>query len=171
VLGRGGVAGQGRLATLLGARNEAWTATADLIGDRPLLGYGFGSGDRVFARYPDRASFRFFQGANPNNGYLQAVLELGLVLSLVILLPLLGALATGVRSAFQRAYSAERAALLACLVAGLVAGIFESLFTAAGAPWAMLIWLSAAALLYERATPRADVGGRAAASAQYHRQS
>jgi hypothetical protein len=171
VLGRGGVAGQGRLATLLGARNEAWGATADLIGDRPLVGYGFGSGDRVFARYPNRASFLFFQGANPNNGYLQAVLELGLVLSLVILLPLLSALATGIRRAFQRAYSVEQAALLACLVAGLVAGIFESLFTAAGAPWAMLIWLSAAALLYERATPRADVGGRAAASAQYHRQS
>ena len=167
VLGGGGAAGQGRLTTLLGARDEAWSATAHLIGDRPLLGYGFGSGDRVFARYPERAKFRFFQGANPNNGYLQALLELGLVLSLAILLPLLFALATGIGTAFRRAFSPDRAAFLACLAAGLAAGVFESLFTAAGAPWAMLIWLSAAALLYEWATRRAEVGGRA----QYHRLS
>ena len=171
VLGGNGAAGQGRLATLLGARDEAWRATADLIGDRPLLGYGFGSGDRVFARYPERATFRFFQGANPNNAYLQALLELGFVLSLVVLLPLLFALATGIWTALRRECSPARAAFLACLAAGLAAGFFESLFTAAGAPWAMLIWLSAAVLLYEWVAGGTEVGGRAAARPEYDRLS
>lgn len=147
VLGRGAPEGQGQLAALLGARNEGWSATVDFISERPVLGYGFGSGDRVFARYPDRAKFLYFQGANPNNGYLQAVLELGGVLSLLILLPLVFALVIGIRSALWRPMEVERAAFLACLGGALVAGGFESLFTAAGAPWALLTWLSAAVLV------------------------
>jgi hypothetical protein len=147
VFGRGRAAGQTRLAALLGGRNEAWNTTADLIVDRPLLGYGFGAGDRLFRRYPDRAKFVYFQGANPNNGYLQAQLELGLVLWLVIVLPLAYAAAATVRRACTQALTVEAAALLGCLIAGLAAGIFESVFSAAGAPWALLIWLSAVTLV------------------------
>lgn len=163
ILGRGATPGQGRLAALLGARNEAWSATADLILDRPLFGYGFGTGDQVFARYPDRAEFLYFQGANPNNGFLQAGLELGLPLGLVILIPLLYAAVTGAVRTRKQRFTAERAAFLACLIGGLVAAVFESLLTAAGAPWAMLIWLSAMALLPEWAPWRARASDSAAA--------
>lgn len=147
VLGGGSAPGQSRLSALLGARDEGWNAAAGLIRDRPLLGYGFGSGDRVFARYPERAEFVYFQGANPNSGYLQALLELGFVLGLVVFAPLVAALAIGVRAARRAPPAPELAAFLACLSGGLVAAVFESLFTAAGAPWAALLWLSAAALV------------------------
>lgn len=163
ILGRGATPGQGRLAALLGARNEAWSATGALILDRPLLGYGFGTGDRVFARYPDRAEFLYFQGANPNNGYLQAGLELGVLLGFVILAPPLFAALTGAVRTRKQRFTAERAAFLACLVGGLVAAVFESLLTAAGAPWALLIWLSAVALLPEWAPRRARASDSAAA--------
>lgn len=147
ILGRGGPAEQSRLAVLLGARNEGWNATADLILARPALGYGFGSGDRVFARFPEKADFVYFQGANPNSGYLQVLLELGFFFGIAILLPFAYAFAVGVRAARKASFAVERAAFLACLVGGLVAALFESLFTAAGAPWALLLWLSAGALL------------------------
>lgn len=154
VLGRGAAQGQGRFTALLGARDEAWGATVDLIADRPLLGYGFGAGDRVFARYPERATFVYFQGANPNSGYLQALLELGALFGLFILLPLVYALAVGIRATLRQPLAPERAAFLACLAGGLAAGAFESLFTAAGAPWALLIWLSAAVLIRGSAADR-----------------
>lgn len=137
---------QSRLSALLGARDEAWSASLDLIGERPVQGFGFGTGDRVFEKRPDVASFKYFQGANPNSGYLQAALELGL-LGVVILAPLLFAFAASVRLARRVPFPPARSAFLGALAGGLVAAVFESVFTAAGAPWAAIVWLSAAALL------------------------
>ena len=166
ILGRGGAVGPGQLQALLGARNEAWNATAELILDRPLLGYGFGTGDQVFARYPERADFVFFQGANPNSGYLQALLELGFPFSLLILVPLSYALVASAGAAVRVRFTVERAAFMACLLGGLAAGGFESLFTAAGAPWAFLLWLSAGALLPIGAVRRRAAEAERSAGAQ-----
>ncbi|HUP32693.1 MAG TPA: transporter substrate-binding domain-containing protein [Gaiellaceae bacterium] len=136
---------QSRVSSLLGARDEAWAATVDLIAERPLVGYGFGTGDRVFEVRPEQARFVYFQGANPNNGYLQALLELGL-LGLVPIGLLAVPVTATIAAARRRRLPPARAAFFAVLVAGLVAGLFESLFTAAGAPWAALVWLSAVGL-------------------------
>lgn len=134
-------------ARLTGARNEAWGAAAGLIGSRPVLGYGFGTGDRLFDRYPTRVHFVYFEGNNPNNAYLQLALELGLLGGAVGLLAIVVALGRGYRALVTRPVGVNATASIALLTASMVGGIVESILTSAGAPWALLIWPSAAIVL------------------------
>ena len=143
---------------LTGARIEAWRATVRFVEDRPVLGYGFGTGDRIFALYPKRVHFLYFEGANPADAYLQLLLELGAVGAAVFLLPLLGACAVGVR-AVVAGQNLEGVCCGLALVAGLAVGFVESVFTSAGAPWALLIWLAAAGCLAAVAGPGRDTIG------------
>jgi O-antigen ligase/ABC-type amino acid transport substrate-binding protein len=129
-----------------GARNEAWSATTGLIASRPILGYGFGTGDRLFARYPERVHFEYFVGDNPNEAYLQLVLELGVVGALLFLAPLLAGATLGIRF-LRRGCDPNRAAVVLVLLATLLTGLVESVFTSAGAPWETLLWVSALAVL------------------------
>jgi hypothetical protein len=134
---------------LTGARSEGWRATTGLIGSRPLVGYGFGTGDRVFARYPERAKFVYFEGDNPNDAYLQLVLELGALAVVFFGVLAVAAVRCG-RFVLERAHTPVDAALLALLPAALAVGIVESTFEAAGAPWAFLTWLAVAYVLPRR---------------------
>lgn len=127
---------------ITGARTEAWSATIRFVKSKPLLGYGFGTGDRIFALYPKRVHFLYFVGSTPNQAYLQAALELG-VLGLVIVLPLLWAAGFGIRMLIA-GRSLNGASCALGVIAGLAAGFVESVFTSPGAPWAVLIWASAA---------------------------
>ena len=128
---------------LTGARLEAWRATLSFVDDRPVVGYGFGTGDRIFALNPERVHFVNFQGANPNDAYLQLLLELGALGAVIFLVPLLGACVVGVRCVVA-GRSLDGIGCGLALVAGIAAGVVESVFTSAGAPWALLIWLAAA---------------------------
>jgi O-antigen ligase len=144
--GAGTVAGaQDWLDRATGARTEAWRAAEGFIRSRPILGWGFGTGDRIFARYPYRVHFVFFEGDNPNNAYLQLALELGLLGAALALIPLGFAVAAAARVVRHGRPNCATAAMSATLVAGLLAGLVESLFESAGAPWALLIWMAAAA--------------------------
>jgi O-antigen ligase len=128
---------------LVSGRNEAWSATIDLIEERPVVGYGFGTGDRLL----DPAQFKHFAGISPHNAYLEAVLELGLLGALLLLAPLGAGLARTLRTIRRPARSPEVAAFGAVLVGGLCDGIFEDVFVAAGSPFAPLIWLACAVVL------------------------
>ncbi len=133
------------IARITGARNEAWSATIHLARRKPLLGYGFGTGDRIFALHPDVATFRYFEGSDPANGYLRLLLELG-VLALVLVVPLLGAAALGVALLWSgRSVDGSCCALV--VIGGLAAGVVESIFATAGAPWTPLVWSAAAGCL------------------------
>jgi O-antigen ligase len=138
--------GQTEVGRILGARDEAWSATAELVRHRPVLGYGFGTADRVFSRKPTAAQFLYFQGGNPANAYLQLALETG-ILGVTFLLPLGLAVATTVAGRRERLARPAQAAFIAVVIAGLCASLFESLLTTAGAPWAPLIWLSATSVV------------------------
>jgi len=131
---------------ITGARSEAWSATLGLARDKPLAGFGFGTGDRIFARYPERVHFLYFEGASPNDGYLQMLLELGL-LGLVALAIPLGAASRRAVTIAREGADVALAAVAAVFVAALGVAVVESVFEAAGAPWAPLIWISAALLL------------------------
>ncbi len=163
--------GQSKLSALLSGRDEVWAATTDLIGERPLAGYGFGTGDQLL----DAKSFRHFAGFTPHNAYLQILLELGVLGTLLLLAPL----AFGLRRVFgfmrQRSAPPELAAFGAVLLGGLLDGIFEDVFEAAGSPFAPLIWLSCAAVLVrvrERVVAPAfappPAGVQAATQGAYH---
>ena len=62
---------------LLEGRTAVWAATADLIGDFPITGAGFGSYSEVVSRYaPAGSANRFFRA---HNDYLEVVAEGGWV--------------------------------------------------------------------------------------------
>lgn len=139
--------GESFLTSLTGARNEAWSTTSHFIAQRPLQGYGFGTGDQVFAHFPSEVHFLFYEGALPDNAYLQIVMEIGVIGAALFLTPLfagairtLGMLRRGARSLSEATFGA---ALLAAILALSVEGVLE----AAGAPWAFVIWLCVAVAL------------------------
>ena len=153
----GGSIGSGETFALrlTGARSEAWSAAADLIARRPGLGYGFGTGDKLFAAHPEVATFLHFQGDNPNDAYLQLALELGIVGAALFALVILLAAARQTVAVTELASTPERSALSAILVAALAIAVVESTFTSAGAPWEYFLWVPVAGGLDARGIPLA----------------
>ena len=70
--------GEGDDVTTLTGRTLIWRAAAELIGEKPFFGYGFGAGGAALEDYyaAGVAGWRTF---NVHNGFLQAQLDLGLV--------------------------------------------------------------------------------------------
>lgn len=122
-------------------RARAWEGALDQAADRPALGYGFGTEEKVFV---DR--FYYFRSAVPENSYIGLLLQLGaagLALFLAVALALLGAVA----GAFRRAAGADRrmvAAAGAVLVSGLVLGLTQSYFVSVGNVAVGSVWICAA---------------------------
>ncbi len=126
----------GLARTFTGARNEGWEATFDEVGKRPAHGYGFGTGDRVFALTRADQKFRYFTGSSPNNGYLQMLLELGIPGLLLLGLTLFAA----VRAGWRRRGDPTCTPFLLMGSILLVVAIAESDLTSAGGPFAILVW-------------------------------
>jgi O-antigen ligase len=117
----------------LSGRGEAWRGTIDLGNQRPALGYGFGTEDRVFInRYTN------FVGGSPEDSYLGIYLQLG-ALGLVVFLALAGALALG----GIRRISSEAIVSLAVLTAALVLAIVQSYIYSVGDIGTVTVWLCA----------------------------
>lgn len=121
-------------------RVTAWGGAIGQATQRPVLGYGFGTEERVFV---DR--FYFFYSTRPENSYVGTILQLGSV-GLVLLCVLLGAvLVGGARSLSRLSHSGRRAAA-ACLGAvacGLIVALGQSYLTSVGSPAAAPFWLCA----------------------------
>lgn len=155
---RGRTAEQSRVGALLGGRDEAWREGAALVGRRPVLGNGFGTGELLYEHYGVRGRFHSFVGvisprANQHDSYLQAVLELGVVGALLFLAPLAAAAFLGGRQTLRRRASTAEVAFTGSLVAGLCIAVFESSLTETGAI-TMLTWVAAGALLGRAAERR-----------------
>ena len=114
LLGGHSAPGQSTFGMLVSGRNEAWAATVDRIEDRPVVGYGFGTGDRVL----DPSEFKHFAGKSPHNAYLHAVLELGILGALLLLAPLAVALVRILHAVWSPAAPPEVAAFGAVSSAG-----------------------------------------------------
>jgi hypothetical protein len=137
-------------------RTEAWEGALGQAFERPALGYGFGTEDRVFV---DR--FYTFYSSNVENSFLGTALQLGLV-GLGLLLALITSLVTyGVRALASLSGPARSvaAACLGVVATGLVLGLTQSYLTSVGNPSAAPFWLSAfllAALSTGSAAPRSE---------------
>src|SRR5207245_2216858 len=107
------------LSRLTGARSETWPVAWRFIRVRPVQGYGFGTGDRLFGLYPSRVHFVFFEGANPSDGYLQLAMELGIVGGLLFLFPIFVAARYAVRALSREDGEGARAAFAAVFFASL----------------------------------------------------
>lgn len=136
-------------------RTEAWEGALGQAFERPALGYGFGTEDRVFV---DR--FYTFYSSNVENSFLGTALQVGLV-GLGLLLALIGSLVTyGVRALASLSGPARSvaAACLGVVAAGLVLGLTQSYLTSVGNPSAAPFWLSAflLAALSTGSAPRSE---------------
>jgi O-Antigen ligase len=138
--------------TLTGSsgRTEAWRGALGLAADRALVGYGFGTEDRTFV---DR--YVFFNSNVPENSYIGALLQLGVVglallvaLAAMLLRPALEALRA------RAAPSSVTGAASAAFAAALVLGFFQSYLYAAGNAATAAAWITGFAAL-------ATVGTRA----------
>ena len=154
----GRVHDQSRFSALVGARDEAWQEAVHLLGRRPLLGSGFGTGDEIFQHDHVRGHFRYFVGAfdsqaNVHDAYLQALLEIGILGGLLFIMPAFLALASVGISWFQRCLAPSDAAFAAATVASAICSIFESMLAGFGA-MTLLAWLSFAMVITTMAVRR-----------------
>lgn len=129
--------------TLLGSSGRvlAWRAAIGQGNNRPLLGYGFGTEDVVFV---DR--IYTFQGDRPENSFVGAYLQVGLVgvaLLVVIVLTAVRGGARAIRSLAAR-LEALRLALAAAGVAlaGAVSALVQSYVYSAGNIASLTVWTS-----------------------------
>jgi O-antigen ligase len=121
---------------LTGAREEAWTATFQIVPAAPVQGFGFGSGEKVFALAGGVDYFRYFVGSTPSNGYLLMLLELGAI-GVLFLLVTLG---VAMREAFPARAAPTRRPFFFMATGVLIAGLVESIFTSPGSPFTILLW-------------------------------
>ena len=118
-------------------RLDAWRGALDQALGRPVLGYGFGTEERVFV---DRYYLHY--SSVPENAYLGTLLQLGFV-GLLVLLVLLGAILARTRSA-RSGLAAACAGAVAC---GLILAVGQSFLTSAGSPAMAPFWLFALLLV------------------------
>ena len=133
--------------TLLGSsgRAQAWVGAARQAAQRPVLGYGFGTENRVFV---DR--FYAFEGAFPENSYLGTFLQLG-ALGVVLLVGLLLTLGWNGYRALHRGTGGPAAAATGVLLVAILIGLSQSGVTsvgniAVGSIWICVLTLPALAL-------------------------
>jgi len=142
--------------TLLGSsgRAEAWRGAFELGGQRPLLGFGFGTEQRVFA---DR--YVGFNSAVPENSYLGLFLQTGAA-GLALFLALVAALLARAGRALAGLRGEQRLVAAAgggVLVAGLVLGLFQSYLYAVGNNATAALWICAFLLAASTARERVRV--------------
>jgi O-Antigen ligase len=123
-------------------RVAAWRGAIGQALDRPVLGYGFGTEERVFV---DRYYLHYSQ--TPENTYVGTLLQLG-VIGLGLLLAVLAAVVLRIR----RVRDSAAAACGGAVVCGLVLAFSQSYLTSAGSVAMVPFWLCA--LLLVGATER-----------------
>jgi O-antigen ligase len=118
-------------------RLGAWEGALDQALERPLLGYGFGTEERVFS---DRYYLHYSE--RPENSYLGTLLQLGVV-GLVVLVALLALVVWRVR----RVRGGPLAACAGALACGLVLAVSQSFLTSVGSPAMLPFWVLALLLV------------------------
>ena len=120
-------------------RVAAWEGTLEQIGDRPLLGYGFGTEQKVFV---DR--WYYFQGGSAENSYLGLLLQLGAA-GLALVLAMGGALIFGGFRELRYAEGDDRILLVAGLGVVLAAAaimLIQSYLYSVGNIASATVWIT-----------------------------
>jgi O-Antigen ligase len=118
-------------------RLDAWSGALEQALERPLLGYGFGTEERVFT---DRYYLHYSD--RPENAYLGTLLQLGFA-GFALLLALLAAVAARI----SRQRDAAAAACAGAVACGLVLAVSQSYLTSVGSPAMAPFWLCALLLV------------------------
>ena len=137
-------------------RLQAWRGALQQGDQRPLLGFGFGTEERVFA---DR--YYTFEGSRPENSFIGLYLQLGAV-GVALLLMACAVLAWAYRSVLRTRESADRSVAAVCagvVAAGLLLMLVQSYVYSVGNIASVSFWVCAF-LLTISATPRKAPAGR-----------
>jgi hypothetical protein len=133
--------------TLFGSsgRSQAWVGAIGQAVKRPLLGYGFGTENKVFV---DR--FFAFEGGFPENSYIGTFLQLGAA-GIALLVGLLLTLAWNAYRVLRRGDGGPAAAAAGVLAVAILIGLSQSGLTsvgniAVGSIWVCVLTLPALAL-------------------------
>lgn len=131
----------------LSDRRVWWPIAILICQQRPLLGHGFGLTDLLFTHYGLDVGTGETFGATVHNSYLEAAMNIGTIgLGLVVLIQTWTTL-TALR-AWRRDRDGELGllslALMCVLIAGSAHAVVESTLFAAGNPWSLPFWVSAA---------------------------
>jgi O-antigen ligase len=135
-------------------RIDAWNRSLELWRTEPLLGHGFRTGEVLFERERQTSTFAFAPDT-AHNGYLQLLLEVGLV-GLVLFLV---AMAKVLRAAPRRAPPLH-ASLFGVVLFGLLMQFTESSVFGTGAIFPFVYWLLVAAAVVAEAHRREFVSAR-----------
>jgi O-antigen ligase len=125
--------------TLASGRLAAWKGALELIRDRPIVGYGFGTEQNVFV---DR--WYFFQGGTTENSYLGLLLQLGGI-GLALIAAIGCALAAGAVRALRFVKGDERILVVAglgVLVAAAAIMLIQSYLYSVGNVVTATVWIS-----------------------------
>ncbi len=121
-------------------RAEAWREAIGQAEKRPVLGYGFGTEEKVFI---DRSYV--FQSGRPENSYIGLFMQLGLV-GVVLLLAIAGALALAARRALREPdpeLHAVAVVATAGVVVGFVLAVYQSYVYSVGNVASAAFWTCA----------------------------
>jgi hypothetical protein len=123
--------------TLFGSsgRSQAWVGAIDQAVKRPVLGYGFGTENKVFV---DR--FFAFEGGFPENSYIGTFLQLGAA-GIALLVGLLLTLARNAYRVLRRGDGGPAAAAAGVLAVAILIGVSQSGLTSVGNIAAASIWV------------------------------
>ena len=138
--------------TVASGRLAAWEGALEQIGDRPILGYGFGTEQKVFI---DR--WYYFQGGTAENSYLGLLMQLGAVGLALVLAMGLSLLVGGFR-ALRVAEGDERVTVVASLgviVAAAAIMLIQSYLYSVGNVASTTVWIAMFVLSPIALAPRA----------------
>ena len=138
---RPGLTGGSYRRTLFGSsgRAQAWDGALRQSLQRPLLGYGFGTEERVFI---DR--FYVFEGTRIENSYIGLWLQVGLAGLLAFLVAVAFLLVRFVRA--LRSMAGERGVFIACggiVVSGFLMAVAQSYIYSVGNVATATVWIAA----------------------------
>jgi O-antigen ligase len=138
--------------TVASGRVAAWEGALEQIGDRPILGYGFGTEQKVFL---DR--WYYFQGGSPENSYLGLLLQVG-ALGLALVLAMGLALVVGGFRALRVVEGDDRILVVASLgviVAAAAIMLIQSYLYSVGNIASTTVWIAMFVLSPIALAPRA----------------
>ncbi len=132
----------------MGGRVEIWPIALQLIADKPIFGYGFGTEDKLvrpgYSKGP-RSEISYI-----HNSYLGIMLQLGIFGLILFFAPLLILLLKELFSMQDSAVPLLRRALRASMIAGLLCAIFESWVYSVGNAQTFPFWIIVMLLVFYR---------------------
>ncbi|WP_165449432.1 O-antigen ligase family protein [Krasilnikovia cinnamomea] len=137
---------------VLNGRTAAWAETAGLIQQRPVTGWGYSAGPRLFEQLRASGDLAFGRDV-VHNSYLQWLLETGAIGIAAILALVVACLI----AAWKCSAQGRTSGLAWCLIAGLVMQFTESAMLGTGQAYPVVFWVAAAAAtthaIHDAATP------------------